>query len=204
MHLSVLQQPIAKARHRYYIRGKSIVNFDPQEKEKHATQVLIRNQMNGLKMPSDTALIMSLTTYVDIPKSWSNKKKKSMEGQPCISRPDMDNYLKFYCDVLNEIAYDDDKQITKIIAEKVYSSNPRVEITLEPIGSGMINEHAVTVRGQITPEQLTYLVKKANKLGLHNRQILRVFSEEDDEGKHIYFEAEGLKNGADRSLDGGE
>ena len=115
----------------------------------------------------------------------------------------MDNYLKFYCDVLNEIAYDDDKQITKIIAEKVYSSQPRVEITLEPIGSVMINEHAITVRGQITPEQLAYLVKKANKLGLHNRQILRVYSEEDDEGKHIYFEAEGLKNGADRSLDGG-
>ena len=126
-----------------------------------------------------------------------------MEGQPCIARPDMDNYLKFYCDVLSEIAYGDDKQITKIIAEKVYSSQPRVEITLEPIGSGMINEHAITVRGQITPEQLAYLVKKANKLGLHNRQILRVYSEEDDEGKHIYFEAEGLKNGADRSLDGG-
>lgn len=57
----------------------------------------------------------------------------------------------------------------------------------------MIKEHAKTVKELITLEDLDYMVKKANLLGLKNRQLFRVFSEEDAEGKHIYFEVENLK-----------
>lgn len=56
----------------------------------------------------------------------------------------------------------------------------------------VINEHAVTVKGHITQDQISYIAKKANRLGLQKRQLFRVFTQEDDEGSHVYFETEGL------------
>jgi hypothetical protein len=58
----------------------------------------------------------------------------------------------------------------------------------------MITEHARTVQESITASDLEYLVKRANQLGKLDRQIVRVFMQEDAEGKHIYFECESPKN----------
>ena len=57
----------------------------------------------------------------------------------------------------------------------------------------MINEHAKTIRFEISVEDLSYMVKKANKLGISGRSISRVYCEEDDEGKHYYFEVQAPK-----------
>lgn len=196
MHLVIEQTPIAKARHRHFTRGSRVITFDPQSVDKNAAKSLFANQMreNGDRSFTKQALSMELTVHSPIPPSWSKTKQNALEGQPKISKPDLDNYIKFYSDVLNEVAYEDDNQITRIWSEKLYSTHPRVEIIIQPFGASMINEHAVTVQsGDITMEQLDYLVKKANKLGLQKRQVIRVFVEEDAEGRHIYFEAEGLR-----------
>lgn len=57
----------------------------------------------------------------------------------------------------------------------------------------MINEHAITFKGEITIEELGYMVKKANRIGKSGRDLVRVFIQEDEEGKHVYFEVEALK-----------
>lgn len=57
----------------------------------------------------------------------------------------------------------------------------------------MVNEHAVTYSGLLTTEDLSYLVKKANQLGLKERKIHRVFLQEDNEGTHVYFEVDSMK-----------
>jgi Holliday junction resolvase RusA-like endonuclease len=201
MQIFLAHQPIAKARHRHYLRGDRVITFDPQEKDKLSAHGVLKSQINakGFNLFQEGPLFMSLTNYVQIPQSWSLKKQIAMEGQECVSRPDLDNYVKFYCDVLNGVAYEDDRQVTRLWAEKLYSSQPRVEITIQPLRGSMINEHAITVKGEITHEKLNYLVKKANKLGLQQRQIMRVYSEEDNEGRHIYFEVEGIKNGLGNS-----
>lgn len=195
MQFVIADRPIAKARHRHYTRGSRVITFDPQSKDKmsakRAIDAMFRNE--GGTIYRNEPLFMSLINYTPIPQSWSNKRKSVSENADCISRPDLDNYIKFYGDVLNEIAYEDDRLITRMWSEKLYSSTPRVEITIEPLRSNMIKEHAITLIGEITPEQLNYIVKKANKLGLQKREVTRVYSEEDAEGKHIYFEAQGLK-----------
>src|SRR4051812_10100586 len=195
MQLMLAQNPIAKARHRHYQSGGRVITFDPQSKDKKGSMLMLQSQMRqmGLNPFPEGPLFMSLTNYVQTPQSWSMKKQKAFEGQDCISRPDLDNYVKYYCDVLNGIAYEDDRHVTRLWSEKLYSANPRVEITIQPLGINMIKEHAVTITGEITHEQLDYLVKKANKLGLQNRQVIRVYSEDDNEGRHIYFEAQGLR-----------
>lgn len=57
----------------------------------------------------------------------------------------------------------------------------------------MINEHALTTKNYVCVDELNYMVKKANRLGKKGRDISRVFVQEDEDGSHIYFEVENLK-----------
>lgn len=75
-------------------------------------------------------LEMELKLYFSIPKSISKKKKAEMESgilRPQ-KKPDLDNCLKSIADALNQIAYKDDKQITRVVVEKYYSEAPRAEV----------------------------------------------------------------------------
>ena len=40
--------------------------------------------------------------YIPMPKSWSKKKKAKMNGEPHQQRPDLDNYIKAWCDSVFE------------------------------------------------------------------------------------------------------
>lgn len=56
----------------------------------------------------------------------------------------------------------------------------------------MVIEHAITIKDHISQTDVDYMVKKANSLGVKNRKIHRVFSQEDEEGKHFYFEVDDM------------
>jgi hypothetical protein len=105
----------------------------------------------------------------------------------------MDNCLKYYFDVLNDIVYPDDRFISSVWGDQIYSKTPGIEIQLHSLGGDMINEHAKTIKWEINVEDLSYMVKKANKLGISGRSISRVYCEEDEEGKHYYFEVQAPK-----------
>jgi Holliday junction resolvase RusA-like endonuclease len=49
------------------------------------------------------------------------------------NRPDLDNLIKFYMDCANGVLYEDDKQVVKIIATKVYAQSPHTEIYVNEI-----------------------------------------------------------------------
>jgi len=63
-----------------------------------------------------------------IPSSLSKIKKKQILGKPHPKRPDIDNCIKFYCDVCNGLLYKDDSQVYNIIATKRYSDEPKTVI----------------------------------------------------------------------------
>lgn len=56
----------------------------------------------------------------------------------------------------------------------------------------MLNEHAITYQTNLSMSDLDYLIKKANRLGKIGREVMRVYQEEDNEGKHVYFEVTGM------------
>lgn len=62
--------------------------------------------------------------YMEIPKSWSKKKQKEMEGAYCAKRPDLDNLVKVI-DGLDDCGiWDDDSQVVHINAIKRWSVCP--------------------------------------------------------------------------------
>ena len=183
--------PIAKARHRSSRTKWGVRSYDPQSEDKDNDKWRVMRQMreNGLQMLDKAPIHMSLRVGIPYPKTMAQKRRNE---QYVITKPDHDNYMKYYCDVMNGIVYPDDCIIASSDVVKRYSSEPYVKVDIYPLGDGMIHEHAITVKGELTPENLEYIVMKANRLGKSGRSIYRVYSQEDGEGKHIYFETEAM------------
>lgn len=57
---------------------------------------------------------LSITFFMPMPKSWSNKKRLEMLGSPHQQRPDIDNLIKSFLDALCE----DDSYVYYVEAEK--------------------------------------------------------------------------------------
>jgi Holliday junction resolvase RusA-like endonuclease len=193
INITIQGKPIAKERPRFTKEGRT---YDRQGQEKKLTRYLIMKEMadRGVLRRLQDEISVEMTFYTPIPNSWSQKRKNAVLGKPDGRRPDIDNYAKFYCDVMNELVYQDDNMITQLWCEKRYSDKPKVDIFINEIKNGeMIKEHVTTFKDQITIEDLEFVVKKANKIGLKRRGVYRVFMEEDGDGKHIYFECQGIK-----------
>lgn len=71
--------------------------------------------------------------YMPIPKSMSKREREdAVKGfLKHIKKPDVDNLVKLYLDVLTGTAISDDNAVSLGTAIKVYSSKPRVEIYIE-------------------------------------------------------------------------
>ncbi len=80
-------------------------------------------------IPTDKLIYVELDFFVQIPKSWSKKKKASKVGRYCDNNADLDNYCKAILDSLEGIYYENDKQVVMIKARKFYSESPRIEYT---------------------------------------------------------------------------
>lgn len=78
-------------------------------------------------------LQLDVTFFMPLPASWSKKKKASQEEQPHVSRPDLDNLIKWVCDIAGGIIYADDCIISQINARKVYSLSPCTKFTLREL-----------------------------------------------------------------------
>jgi len=128
--------PLARAR----INPKAFFNnvkrkmWDPQKELKLVTAITLENQFEGVK-PLTGALRLEVIFYMPIPQSYSHKKKLDMEGIPHISKPDLDNLIKWIGDCANNLLYSDDAIIAEIKAQKKYDNNPRTVFTLERISN---------------------------------------------------------------------
>lgn len=65
-----------------------------------------------------------VTFVVPMPKSWSKKKRASMDGQPHQQKPDVDNLLK----ALLDSVFDDDCGVYDIHPRKVWGGEGRIVI----------------------------------------------------------------------------
>lgn len=78
-------------------------------------------------------LYAKLDFFMQIPKSWSNKKKLAKEGKYADNNVDVDNLVKACLDSCEGVFYENDKQVAMIRARKFYSVNARIEMELSPL-----------------------------------------------------------------------
>lgn len=126
--------PVGKGRARFSSMAGIVRAYTPA-KTRHYED-LIRCEackvMNGDR-PLDEPVVMTVTAYVAIPKSFSRKKAEAAnEGDLKPStRPDIDNFCKAALDGCNAIIFRDDSLVTDLIARKRYSHRPRLVVTIE-------------------------------------------------------------------------
>ena len=76
-----------------------------------------------------------IKAFFSIPKSTSKTKRSQMlsgEIRPT-KKPDTDNIAKCVLDACNNLAYKDDSQIVKLVVEKYYGDDPRLEVDFNTI-----------------------------------------------------------------------
>lgn len=106
-------EPIAQPRQRHTRTGR---NYIPAKHPIHAWKMAVAAKCPA-KFPIDGEIRLRVSFYLKRPKAM-----KADQYRPCTKKPDLDNLQKAVCDALNGIAWNDDSQVTEIIAQKKYSS----------------------------------------------------------------------------------
>ena len=126
IRIEIPGKPIAKKRPRFARRGKFVVTYSDQETEAGKWLLSARQQYTG--QPLTGPLYISTIFYMPRPKGHfgSGKNagiKKTSAPDYHISKPDIDNLLKFVYDCLNGLAWADDAQLVRVTAAKLYSND---------------------------------------------------------------------------------
>lgn len=123
--------PIAKARHR---TSKSKINYNPQSGEEAAVKWEIRNQVGNMELFSGPLSVQILGVFPR-PKSHYGTGKNAEKLKPSApehhtKKPDCDNISKFYLDCMNQVVFEDDKQVVNLVTGKRYGGVPTVFIEI--------------------------------------------------------------------------
>lgn len=132
-------KPMAKQRPKFSRQGAFVRTYTPQQTVNYENFVRDRY----LSVYSGHELMRgNIAAYIEadfpIPKSTSKKRTGLMLHKfirPLI-KPDCDNIAKIVLDSLNGIAFEDDKQVTVLHVEKVYSETPCVKVALQEKNEG--------------------------------------------------------------------
>lgn len=107
----------------YY--GKKYTQF-----KKDIQQYFTEHPLRGSKLPLSGVFYVNTTYHIKIPKT-SLKTANNMEGTYCDKNIDLDNLNKSCYDIiLNERYIEDDRYIVRESSQKLWSSRPRIEITI--------------------------------------------------------------------------
>lgn len=102
--------------------------YDAQKREKYIAAIHVANCHGDL--PAYTGmLVLNIDFYFPTP-----SKNKKLEGDFHSGKPDLDNLVKWVCDVAqNAGIYKNDSCISQIVATKLYAKEPRTEFTIKKI-----------------------------------------------------------------------
>ena len=135
--LTIPGKPIAKARPRFYRRGKFVGTYNSQDTEEGRFMLECKSQL-GDNVLLTGPIAMVVTFYMPRPKGHYGTGRNACRLKPSapeyhIVKPDTDNLVKFVKDCLNGIVWKDDCQVYKIHALKEYSDTPMTEMWINAV-----------------------------------------------------------------------
>lgn len=140
LEFAIPGEPQGKGRPRFSKRGGFVQTYTPTKTKSYEELVKSEyiRQCGNIMADSNDCIHMEITACFGVPKSTSkvNRLRMLMNLIHPLKKPDIDNIIKVIADALNGIAYKDDKQITRIFAEKIYSDTSCVKVKITSINSG--------------------------------------------------------------------
>ena len=127
---TILGIPKAQGRPKFYRRGTFVGAYDPSSSREYKNNVAaqICSQQPYL-FGRDKALILRLVFWLPRPKGHFGKKGlKPSAPADHTTKPDLDNLIKAIKDALKGLVWVDDSQVCRLVADKKYGAEPKVEI----------------------------------------------------------------------------
>lgn len=128
-------EPKGKQRPRVVHIGTGTTTYTPEQTKVYENWVrcCYLEQVGRRKL--EAPIKATIVGVFPIPKSTPKKQiPKMLSGEILHTKKiDCDNLAKVILDSLNKIAYNDDSGISKLVVDKIYGEQPRVEVTLEEI-----------------------------------------------------------------------
>ena len=126
----VPSDPVPKARARITCRG----SYDPQKRhvqEDRSWIYALLHEMPSYNEEFGDISSVQIKFFLPMPSTKYYKKLHGItDGVPHRTRPDLDNLMKYIFDVGNGILWRDDSNISKMVAEKFWSDDPRTELNI--------------------------------------------------------------------------
>ena len=124
-------KPLSQQRHKVRRAGNKIFMYDPSSKDKDKFKQQCARFVP--KHPLEGAISVSMAFHMSRPKSHYRTGRYSgilKDSAPTlhISRPDLDNIIKFYLDGMTGLFWKDDAYVCTIEASKSYADSCSVEI----------------------------------------------------------------------------
>lgn len=121
-HLKIEIPPMPKARPRF-VNGHA---YTPKHIRQYEDTIAEEYILRGLKKYLG-AVSVFITFNYRIP---SSRIKQLKHGDICVEKADVDNLAKSVLDGLNGVAFLDDKQVHKLVAEKKWANSNSVDIMI--------------------------------------------------------------------------
>ena len=132
--LELMGKPIPKHRPRSCKRGNFIHVYNDQNKIMEEYRWQIKGMFNA---PIYTIpMRIGATFFTPIPKGTPKARRAEMLANILrpMSKPDLDNLVKFILDCMNGIVYQDDCQVCEFgVVEKRFGLEPKTVVRIEPL-----------------------------------------------------------------------
>lgn len=114
-------------------RGGHVYTPKATEDFEDKVQWHFRRAVHGPIVPLEGPVSVTIKAYHPIPRSAPKYKQTAMLSGELVplTKPDADNVLKLVLDALNGLAYQDDKQVTRLRYQKRYALEPAVYVRVE-------------------------------------------------------------------------
>jgi len=133
-HIVVHGEPVQAGRPRF--NSYTHTAHDPRKSRVYKEMVsgAADLQYNG-PLIEGKAIAVKIAIYRSIQKSVSHKehdRRATGEHRPIV-KPDTSNYVKLIEDALTDVIWKDDNLIVSLTADKYYSDDPRIEVTVTDV-----------------------------------------------------------------------
>ena len=125
--------PKAQARARHSFHKNRHITYKAENQIRNETELEALLLPHKPAAPIKGAVALFFMAHMPMPKSWSIKKQAKMiaDQAPHIGKPDLDNLAKQLLDAMTRLKFwEDDRQITRLDCEKIYSREPRWEVAI--------------------------------------------------------------------------
>ena len=135
VRFEVAGEPKGKARPRFARIGNGVRTYTSAETSNYEAFIKMAYLNAAGKTKLNGAICAEITGIFPIPKSESKRRRQKMlSGEiPHTKKIDCDNLAKTILDALNGIAYDDDKQVCRLLVIKKYGEIPCVMVSLREV-----------------------------------------------------------------------